>query len=230
MTSLDFLVILTMGLCIIIGAWRGFVRTVLSFGSFVLAVFLTNMLYPHVGRFLRGIDGLFDTLTVSIRSAMGLDAAIYAESRAAQIEIINALPLPEAFRQILIENNNPIIYSALGVVGFGDFIASFLAGIVINIISMVIVFVLIFVGLIVLSRALNLITKLPVLRSLNKFLGGALGAVWGLILTWLVLGVVVIYLAASTQVNVVELLDNSAIAGPLNDANFAVQFILRLFP
>jgi len=230
MNSLDILVIATMGLCITIGAWRGFVRTVLGFGSFILTIFLTNMLYPHVGRFLRGIDGLFETLTASIRSAMGLDAAIYAESRAAQIEIINALPLPPAFRQSLIENNNSVVYTALGATGFADFIAGFLAGIVINIISMVVLFALIFVGLMVLSRVFDLIAKLPVIGSLNKFLGGALGAVWGLLLTWLVLGVVVIYLAASTQTNVVELLDNSAIAGPLNDANFAVQFILRLFP
>jgi len=219
-----------MGLCILIGAWRGFVRTVLGFGSFILAIFLTNMLYPHMGRFLRSIDGFFTTLTTSIRNAMGLDAAIYAESRAAQTEIINALPLPDAFRQSLIENNNSIVYSALGATGFADYIASFLAGIVINIISMVIVFVLVFAGLMVVSRLLNLATKLPVLNSLNKLMGGALGAIWGLILTWFVLGIAVIYLSASTQVNVPELLENSAIAGPMNNANFAVQFILRLFP
>jgi len=219
-----------MSLCILIGAWRGFVRTVLGFGSFILAIFLTNMLYPHVGRFLRGFDGLFSTLTTTIRSVMGLDALVYTESRAAQVEIINALPLPASFQQSLIENNNSIIYNALGATGFVDYIAAFLAGIIINIISMVIVFVLVFVGLMVFSRLLNLITKLPVLNSLNKLLGGVLGAVWGLILTWLVLGIVVIYLSAGAQVDVPALLENSAIAGPMNDANFAVQFILRLFP
>ena len=227
---LDILVIATMALCIIIGAWRGFVRTVLGFANFVLAVFLTNMLYPHVGRFLRGIDGFFSATSTSIRTVMGLDAAIYAESRAAEMEIINALPLPAVFRDALIENNNPIIYQALGATGLADFISGFLAGIVINIISMVIVFVVIFSGLMVLTRVLNILTKLPVINSLNKLLGAALGAVWGLLLTWLVLGVVIIYLAANTQTDIVYMLENSVLAGHMHNTNFAIHFIMRLFP
>ncbi|MCL2397740.1 MAG: CvpA family protein [Defluviitaleaceae bacterium] len=230
MNFLDILVIATMALCIIIGAWRGFVRTVLGFANFVLAVFLTNMLYPHVGRFLRGIDGFFSATSTSIRTVMGLDAAIYAESRAAEMEIINALPLPAVFRDALIENNNPIIYQALGATGLADFISGFLAGIVINIISMVIVFVVIFSGLMVLTRVLNILTKLPVINSLNKLLGAALGAVWGLLLTWLVLGVVIIYLAANTQTDIVYMLENSVLAGHMHNTNFAIHFIMRLFP
>ena len=230
MSWLDILVIIIMGLCILIGMWRGFIRTVLGFVNFILAIVLTNMFYPHMGRFLRGIDGLFDALTQSIRSGLGLDAAIYAESRAAQIEIINALPIPGNFRDALIENNTPVIHYALGAVGFADYIAAFLAGIVINIISMVVVFILIFAVLAIIARILNVVAKLPVINTLNKLLGAATGAIWGLLLTWLILGVVVIYFSANTTVNVVELLENSAIAGPLHDTNFALRFILRLFP
>jgi len=227
---LDLVVIGIMALCIIIGVWRGFVRTVLGFGKFILTIFLTNMLYPHMGRFLRGIDGFFEATSSSIRSAMGLDAAIYAESRAAETEFINSLPLPGFIRETLIENNNAVIYNALGAVGFPDFIAGFLAGIVINIISMVVVFVLVFLGLTLLMHLLNIIAKLPVLNTLNKLLGGILGAAWGLLLTWLVLGVVVVYFSAGTQVDVVGMLESSAIAGPLNESNFILHFILRLFP
>ena len=229
MTFLDILVIAIMGLCIFLGAWRGFVRTVLGFANFILAIILTNMLYPHMARFLRGIDSIFDALTASIRSGMGLDAVVYAETRAAQIEIINALPLPLAFREAIIANNHLAVYTAVGAANFADFVAGFLAVIVLNIISMLIVFALVFAGLVVLTRVLNIITKLPVLNSLNKLLGAILGAAWGLMLTWFVLGIVVVYLSAHTQVNVVEVLANSPIAGPLNEANFAVNFILRLF-
>jgi len=230
MSWLDILVIIIFGICILFGMWRGFIRTVLGFANFIIAILLTNMLYPHMGRFLRSIDGLFDTLTQSVKSGLGLDAAIYAESQAAQLEIINSLPIPAAFRDTLIENNVPIIYNALGAVGFADYVAGFLAGIIINIISMVIVFILIFAGLSILARLLNIVAKLPVINTLNKLLGAAVGAIWGLLLTWLVLGVVVIYLSANTAVDVAQMLDSSAIAGPLHESNFALRFILRLFP
>ncbi|MDR2182951.1 MAG: CvpA family protein [Clostridiales bacterium] len=235
MNTLDILVIGIMTLCITIGAWRGFVRTVLGFANFLIAIFLTNLLYPHMGRFLRGIDGFFDALSAAIRDSMGLDAAIYdaavdAGGRVAEAEFLQNLPLPAFFRDALIENNNAIIRAAIGAFDFADYVAGFLAGIVINIISMVLVFVLVFFGLMLLTRVLNILTKLPVLNTLNKVLGGAIGAAWGILLTWLVLGVVVVYLSANSAVDVAQMLEASVIAGPLNERNFALDLILRLFP
>ena len=230
MNPLDILVIALMGICIAIGAWRGFVRTVLVFVNFILAIVLTNMLYPHMGRFLRSIDGFFDALTATIRQTIGLDDLIYTESRAAETEIINSLPLPGFFRDTLIENNNSIIHTAIGATGLADYIAGFLAGNVINIISMVIFFIIVIAGLFLLTKILDILTKLPVINTLNKLLGAAVGAIWGLLLTWLVLGVVVIYFSASSATDIAEMLEASVIAGPLNEWNFALHFILRLFP
>jgi len=222
-------------ICITIGAWRGFVRTILGFANFLIAIFLTNMLYPHMGRFLRGIDGFFDALSAAIRDSMGLDAAIYdaaveARGRIAEMQFLEQLPLPAFFRDALVENNNDAIRYAIGATGFADYVAGFLAGIVINIISMVIVFILVFIGLMLLTRVLDILTKLPVINTLNRLLGGAIGAVWGILLTWLVLGVVVIYFSANSAVDIAEMLEASIIAGPLNEMNFALNFILRLFP
>ena len=235
MNSLDLLVIGILAFCVYIGVWRGFVRTVFGFANFILAIFLTNMLYPHVGRFLRNIDGFFDALSLAVRDSMGLDAAIYdatvyAGGRAAEMQFIRDLPLPAFFLEALIENHNAGIHAAIGATGFADYIAGFLTGIVINIISMVIVFVIVYFGLMLLVRLLNIITKLPVLNTLNKLLGGAVGAIWGILLTWLVLGVVVIYFSANSAVDMAEMLETSVVAGPLNEMNFALNLILRLFP
>ena len=235
MNILDLLVIGLIALCITIGAWRGFVRTVLGFANFIIAIILTNMLYPYMGRFLRGIDGFYGALTLTIRDTMGLDAAIYeaaveAGGRAAESQFINDMPLPGFLREVLLENNNTIIRAAIGATNFTEYVAGFLAGIVINIISMVIVFILIYTGLMLLTGMLNILTKLPVIRTLNKLLGAAIGAIWGLLLTWLVLGVVVIYFSANSGADVAQMLEESVIAGPLNEWNFALNFILRLFP
>jgi len=219
-----------MTLCITLGAWRGFIRTVLGFASFILAIFLTNLLYPHMGRFLRSIDGLYTSLSTSISRMLGLEGIIERSAYAAEYEIINALPLPAAFRDALATNNLPSVRDALNAAAIDEYISGFLAGIVINIISLVIVFILVFVALIFAARILNLISKLPVINSLNKFLGGLLGAVWGLLLTWIILAIVVIYFSANSNADMVSLLETSAIARPMHEANFVVDFVLRLFP
>ena len=235
MNILDILVLFIMTLCITMGVWRGFVQTILGFANFIIAIVLTNMLYPHMGRFLREIPGFFDALAGAIRASMGLDEAIYdaaveAGGRAAEMQFITELPLPAFLRETLLENYNPIIRAAIGAIDLADYVAGFLAGIVINIISMVVVFILVFAGLMILTRILNILTKLPVINTLNKLLGGAVGAIWGLLLTWLVLGVVTIYLSANTTMDIYQMLEASALARPLNEWNFALNFILRLFP
>jgi uncharacterized membrane protein required for colicin V production len=230
MNILDLLVIAIMGLCIAGGAMRGFVRTVLGLVNFVLSIFLTNLLYPHVGKFLRGFDGLYDSLSTSISRILGLEALIETQANATAADIVSALSLPDAIKETLIANNNPIIHNALGVSGIADYISGFLAGIVINVISMIAVFVLVFIGLTFLARLLHIVAKLPILNSLNKLLGGTIGAIWGLLLTWFILAVVVLYFSANTTTDVAHLLETSAIAKPLHESNFMLNSLLRIFP
>ncbi|MCL2235165.1 MAG: CvpA family protein [Defluviitaleaceae bacterium] len=230
MTWLDFLVIALMGAFILLGAWRGFIRTVLGFANFILAIFLTNLLYPHVGRFLRGIDGLFVALSDSIGRLLGLDYLIEQRAGEAYGELIQGLPLPQVLINTLYENSTPVVHDALGALNISEYISNFLAGIVINIISLIIVFILVFVALMFLARALNLVAKLPVIKQLNRLLGGVLGAVWGLLITWVVLAVVVVYLSANSATDMVALLEASPIARFIHENNFVLDFVLRIFP
>jgi len=230
LTWLDFLVIALMGAFILLGAWRGFIRTVLGFANFILAIFLTNLLYPHVGRFLRGIDGLFVALSDSIGRLLGLDYLIEQRAGEAYGELIQGLPLPQVLINTLYENSTPVVHDALGALNISEYISNFLAGIVINIISLIIVFILVFVALMFLARALNLVAKLPVIKQLNRLLGGVLGAVWGLLITWVVLAVVVVYLSANSATDMVALLEASPIARFIHENNFVLDFVLRIFP
>ena len=230
MNILDILVIVTIGLCILIGAARGFIKTVMTFLSFIIAIFLTNWIYPYVGRFLRGIDGLFNSLQRAVAQAIGLDNAIAEAGGAAEAEIINSLPLPQSFQNAIIENNTVSTHIAIGAETFADYISGFIASIIINIIAIIVVFALIFTILHIITRVLNIVSKLPVINSLNKFLGAIVGGIWGLVLTWIILAMATIFFSAQGSFDIYESLANSHIARPLNEVNFALEFILRLFP
>jgi len=231
MSVLDLIVIAIMLLCVLGGVWRGFIRTVLGFANFLVAFFITSLIYPHVGRFLRGAGGFFESLQTSISRMLNIEGIIGERAGAAYYQIIGELPLPAPMRDTLIYSYpDALIHDALGAAGISDYISGFLAGIVINIISFVATFILILIALNILSRALNLVAKLPVINQLNKLLGGLLGAVWGLLITWLVLAVAVVYFAANSDANMVATLENSALARPLQDINPITNFILRFFP
>ncbi|MCL2752532.1 MAG: CvpA family protein [Defluviitaleaceae bacterium] len=231
MNWLDILVILIMAACILGGMWRGFIRAILGFTSFIIAIFLTNLLYPSLGRFLRGIDGLYASMSTSISRMLNLEGRFEQGIHGTYTQFIENLPLPAAVRDTLLQNySDQTVAESLNATGVVDYISGFLAGLAINIIAIVVVFVLVLIGLAVLSRSLNLVAKLPVIRTLNKLLGAAVGAVFGLLLTWLVLGIVVVYFSANSATDMQALLEASVIARPINEANFMLHFILRLFP
>ena len=230
MNILDISVIVIIGLCIIVGMARGFIKTVLGFANFIIAIVLTNVLYPHASRFLRGIDGFYYSLRAAISTTLGLDELVAEGMGAAANEAIQSLPLPQVFRDYIAANNNPVVHTAVAATGAAEFIAGFIASIVINILSMLIVFALVYIGLIVLMRLLDLVAKLPVLNSLNKLLGGAVGAAWGLLLVWLVLGMAVLYFSVNTGFPMAETLEESVIAGFLHELNPALGMILRFIP
>jgi len=218
-------------LCVLGGVWRGFIRTVLGFANFIVAFFITSLIYPHVGRFLRGAGDFFGSLQTSIARMLNIEGIIEERAGAAYYQIIGELPLPAPMRYTLIDSYpDALVHDAIGATGISDYIAGFLAGIVINIISFVATFVIILILLNVLARVLNLVTKLPVINQLNKLLGGVLGAVWGLLLTWLVLAVAVVYFAATSDTNMVTTLENSVLARPLQEINPITNFMLRLLP
>jgi len=215
------------------GIRRGFIKTVLGFLDFVLAIILTNIFYPPFSRFLRGIDSLYDAVRDTVSSTLGLDelitGSIGAAGNAAN-DAINTLPLPQALLDYIIANNNPEVHLAVAATDLSDFVAGFIASIVINVMAAVILFALIYVGLIIATKVLNIIAMLPVIKSLNKLLGGALGAIWGLIMVWVVLGVGVIFFSINTGFAMTEALENSFIARLFHESNFVLNWILRFFP
>lgn len=230
MNILDISVIILLAICILTGVARGFIRTVLGFANFIIAIILTNILYPHFSRFLRSIDGFYYSMREAVSSALRLDELVAQQVGTAANDVIQSLPLPQAFRDYISANNNPVVHTAVAATGLAEFIAGFIASIIINILSMIIVFMLVYIGLIILMRVLDLVAKLPVVNTLNKLLGGVVGAVWGLILVWFLLGAAVLYFSVNTGFPMAETLNESVIAGFLHELNPALGMILRFIP
>ena len=71
-------------------------------------------------------------------------------------------------------------------------VAIYLTGIVINSGTFIIVYFLLSAGLYILSRVLNIISKLPVLNELNRMGGGIAGLFQGLVVVWLIFTLMIV--------------------------------------
>lgn len=72
--------------------------------------------------------------------------------------------------------------------------AIYLTGIVINSGTFILVYFLLSTGLYILGRALNIISKLPVLKELNNLGGGIAGLFQGLVIVWLIFTLMAVFI------------------------------------
>ena len=120
-----------------------------------------------------------------------LDAEI---PRQVQIAAIEAADIPDVFKELLLTNNNSEMYSALGVTTFAEYISAYAAKIIINILSFLGTFLIVTIVLRAVVFALDFVTELPLLGTINRVAGAGVGVFIALIVIgFLFVGVTLLY-------------------------------------
>ncbi|WP_105619931.1 CvpA family protein [Vallitalea okinawensis] len=225
---LDILVVAIIGFNAIVAYNRGFIITVFRFTNLILAIILTRIIYPTVSEFIMMYTKFYEFLIGNIKEALNLENLNISLNINEEIQKINELELPHFIEQALLENNNYEAYNILGVEGFGDYIAGYLATISINIISMIVVFIAVSILLRLIINVFDLIAKLPLLNSINKLAGLAVGLAFGLIIVWIGDIVITLFYTSASFEGLVSTLEDSGIALWLYQNNLLANTFLQL--
>ena len=104
-------------------------------------------------------------------------------------------------------------------------VAIYLTGIVINSGTFIAVYFILSVGLFVLSRVLNIISKLPVLNELNRMGGGIVGIFQGLVIVWLIFTLMMVFIDKPFVQEAMEQIENNFFLNLLYESNIFAKFI-----
>ena len=227
MTVLDLSVILIFALCIYFGYRRGLVLSLYSVCGWVLSLFLAQLIYPYVNRFLQA-SFVYDLVYGLVEANLGLDELIAEKSVSVQNELINQLNLPSFITSILQSGNNPVLYELFEASNIAEYIYAYLTVIFINVLSIILCFIIMSIVLRAVLRSLNIVTHLPVIHTLNRLGGIVAGALQGLIIVWISVLVITGLIAVGSAPWLGETLEKSAVAYRFIDANFLIDIILNL--
>ena len=225
---LDILALVLVGGTAVQAYRKGFVRAALNFLPMVAALAATRFLTPTVSELLRKTP-FFDALTNTVGNGLHLENAIGDTAMQTQTDIIQSMHLPDFLKESLVENNNPVIYHLLDVESLQSYIAGFLANICINIISVLLVFVVVWLAVKFVLKALNLISKLPVLNFFNRACGFLVGLLKGLCVAWLICFVLTFFQCNSAFDFFFDALNLTHVALSLYENNILMYFILTIF-
>ena len=177
---------------VIIGGFRGFVKTFFAAFSVAIALFVAVSASPYLGKALQHTS-VYTGISNHIQVKLDAKSEAQAEKVSQQIETINSYPLPQSLKDALIENNNNQIYEALGVSQFNQYVASYMACLVLNAISFLIIFIVARIILKIIEESMDLISKLPILHGMNALGGVACGLIHGLIILWILCIVITMF-------------------------------------
>ncbi len=202
---LDIIFVSLLTLCVIIGMKQGFMKSLLGITSLFVSIIAAVYLYQPFIDLLYGIptvSGVIDSIVASIKTA-----------------ILSALGSGET------QNIPPFLGIFVGdmATAGNEMIATVLAEAAFSCILVIIFIVLVRIAIAMLVKALNLFTKLPVIKQFNGLLGGITGLLTGIILCYIAAIILFVWSNAEGGAWINEALSTSGIAKHFFETNILIS-------
>lgn len=221
------IVCVIMAVYMIAGAYRGLVKTLFSLFTLAVAVFIASQTGPYAGKVLQHTV-VYEMIEGSIEDRIADYAWQQAEKAGEQIEVIDTMPLPEALRRTLVENNNQQIYNALNIDAFAQYLSAYLTCLVLNALGFILCFILAGLILKVMESGLDLLSRLPVIHTFNGLGGAAVGAVKGIVVIWILCIFVTMITSTRLGLYILEQINDNAILSLIYNNNILLNNIGKM--
>lgn len=218
---------------VLYGHYKGFIRLAVSATALALTLIAVHVAMPHVTEWLKNDTSVYENMQTNMKETMGLDDLLEQSGAAEggkeeERMIIDELPIPDQFKQLLAENNNIEVYTQMKVELFQDYISGYLT----DTIMKAIVFLALFLGIYLVLRFvviwLDLIAKLPILSGMNQIAGAVLGAVEALFFVWIFCFVFTAFSGTEFGASALRMIDASSWLSWIYDHNILSSLVLGL--
>ncbi|MDD6800710.1 MAG: CvpA family protein [Firmicutes bacterium] len=192
----DLILLAIIAICVYVGFSKGFVKSFMGLISLGVALFVGVNLTPSFAEYLKK-NIFFDKISSNIEAAINKIIG----SSVGNIELSSLFKdKPLAFTDLIeryglifsdVEEHYAEISSsgAVSSEAATESIAEYIANPVAGVIAQICAFILIFIGALIILKLitfiLELLFRLPVLKTANKLLGGVFGIIGGLMYSWI---------------------------------------------
>ena len=227
-------VVVIIALSCIRGGMKGFLRMVLSCSSFFLTFVLVWALHPAVSSVLRNNTNIYDKIKDScvVHIQKEVEKELSSKSLGETAENVASVGdgmLEKSWLSIIGKYAGGVgdkldNIKKDSIAGFSDGVGSVLAELIIKIIIFVVTFIIVSVILSIVFVAADVVTKLPVIHTLNKTLGVLLGFVFGVIIVWILMLVAVIFYNTTNGSAVLDAVSINSVVAFLYNTNPLLVF------
>lgn len=220
------IVIAVLFLFLLLGAYRGFLRIILTTFSLVITLVLAGALFKPISNYIENktVIGprVEHRLEEYVNSALD---GVTGTVQNAETAFIEALPLPSSMKAELAAKNTLAGYADQGVTSFSEYIARNLSSLVIRILTYVLLFILIFLILRLILRLSNLINHIPVLGGINRLFGAIFGVAEGVLFLWIACMIIMMMSGTDFGVTCEKVIRGSQVLTFIYEHNYLAQIV-----
>ena len=246
MNILEIIIIIATAWLGIAGFRKGFVRKLASMLSLVLSIILVSVFLPYITDFLKESTPVYEYITEQCEKAVAKQAVELLTGEASggaenyldmlgglqlgkieQTEVIENLPVPQTFKDMLLDYNNSEGYNSLNVSTFQGYIVTFISNVVLTVVSYIVAILVVQILLWVAITALNIVANIPVIRVINRLAGFGLGLLEALFLIWIFFMILSMFSATDVGLYLMSMVQESEFLGELYDSNLFLAVVLR---
>lgn len=182
----------------VIGYWRGFVRIAFSLIAMILMIVLVSWFTPYVTDFFKENTSIYEELAEKCARKIQESAETQAQNsadytgEAGEAGSLAGIQLPEIWTEQILQKAGAAVNQLTEESGIYQAAGAYIADWVIRGISFFAAFFLIAILLRLVVGLLDIVARLPVIKGVNRLLGGAAGFLQGLLVVWLLLFLITI--------------------------------------
>ena len=213
-------VVLLFAVFIFNGYRKGFLRIIISFAGTVVIIIAVAFISPKISRYVRENTDLYEHTREKVIN-------VFMEKISSEDEEENmvSLDLPDIMMKDIIEKNASEMFQALLATVIRDYISGYLAGIIINAGSFVCAYITLSIALWILLKTSDVITKIPIVKGVNRLLGMTVGFCEAVIIVWIVFLVIIMFLGNDLGSVLLKDIKDSRILSFLFNNNYLFRFI-----
>ncbi len=227
---MDIILIIVIAIAGFVGYKMGFIKAVISFLSFFVAIALALAFYNPLSVILAENTSIDDWIEEKI---MNYDPSGDTEIQNEDIAELPATAESKEGRAIsdILEDLPTVVSNSLNVADIQNNIrheiAKKVSELIMKLLSLIIIYVLVKVTLSIALLVLGGMTKLPVLKQLNEILGMTLGAIIGFLNMYLVFAILT-FVSSITNIDfVIDAIKSSMFASVMFDNNIIIQILFK---
>ncbi len=199
----DAIVLAVVVISIAIGYRTGFFKSLIKVASYIVSIVLSFFFYPILSDFLMKTP-IYPFLVEKINENYLSPGTFSADGKVGGF-------LSD--------------YLNRGIENVAEGMSGAFAGLLINILSFIIIVIVFKILIKIVTNALNIFTRLPVIKQFNRFGGAVVGGLIGVLVLYLAFALLVVVSPLKSDGRIMEEIEKSSLASEMYYNNFLIEFL-----